>query len=202
MMNQPQPKQCFTIGYGDYPIDRFITVLQNISIDVIIDVRSSPYSRFNPHFNRENLDKSLKEKDIEYQFMGDRLGGRYTDPGLLFPDGTVDYRKVRDTELFREGTSQLLSLIASGKTIALMCAEKEPERCHRFALIAPVLQSKGISVIHIRPDMKLQTNGDLEREMDSSFFDTSQVSITGEPVDFIDLMYEWVNREIAFKGKG
>jgi len=202
MMNQPQPKQCFTIGYGDYPIDRFITVLQNISIDVIIDVRSSPYSRFNPHFNRENLDKSLKEKDIEYQFMGDRLGGRYTDPGLLFPDGTVDYRKVMDTELFREGTSQLLSLIASGKTIALMCAEKEPERCHRFALIAPVLQSKGISVIHIRPDMKLQTNGDLEREMDSSFFDTSQVSITGEPVDFIDLMYEWVNREIAFKGKG
>jgi len=202
MMNQPQPKQCFTIGYGDYPIDRFITVLQNISIDVIIDVRSSPYSRFNPHFNRENLDKSLKEKDIEYQFMGDRLGGRYTDPGLLFPDGTVDYRKVRDTELFREGTSQLLSLIASGKTIALMCAEKEPERCHRFALIAPVLQSKGISVIHIRPDMKLQTNGDLEREMDSSFFDTSQVSITGEPVDFIDLMYERVNREIAFKGKG
>jgi uncharacterized protein (DUF488 family) len=109
---------------------------------------------------------------------------------------------VRDTELFRKGISQLLSLIASGKTIALMCAEKEPERCHRFALISPVLQSKGISVIHIHPDMKLQTNEDLERELVNSFFDTSQVSITGEPVDFIDLMYERVNREIAFKGKG
>jgi len=202
MMNQLQPEKCFTIGYGDYPIDRFITFLQNIDIDTIIDVRSSPYSRFNPHFNRENLDKSLKEKDIQYQFMGDRLGGRYTDPGLLFPDGTVDYRKVQDTENFQEGINEVLLIISSGKKIALMCAEKEPERCHRFALISPVLQSKGISVIHIHPDMKLQTNEDLERELVNSFFDTSQVSITGEPVDFIDLMYERVNREIAFKGKG
>ena len=169
---------------------------------MIIDVRSSPYSRFNPHFNRENLENSLNRNDIGYQYMGEQIGGRYTDPGLLFFNGTVDYRKVRDTQRFREGTSQLLSLIASGKTIALMCAEKEPERCHRFALISPVLQSKGISVIHIRPDMKLQTNEDLERELVSSFFDTSQVSITGEPVDFIDLMYERVNREIAFRGKG
>jgi uncharacterized protein (DUF488 family) len=55
MMQQSQPKECFTIGYGNYPIDRFITFLQNISCDLIIDVRSSPYSRFNPHFNRENL---------------------------------------------------------------------------------------------------------------------------------------------------
>ena len=202
MTIQPQGKKCFTIGYGNYPLDLFITFLQNVSIDLIIDVRSSPYSRFNPHFNRENFDKSLKEKNIQYQFMGDRLGGRYTAPGLLFPDGTVDYRKVRDTELFRKGISQILSIIASGKTIALMCAEKEPERCHRFALIAPVLQSKGISVIHIRPEMKLQTNEDLERELVSSFFDTSQISITSEPVDFIDLMYERVNREIAFKGIG
>jgi uncharacterized protein (DUF488 family) len=199
MMHQPQPKQCFTIGYGNYPIDRFITFLQDISIDVIIDVRSSPYSRFNPHFNRENLENSLNRSDIGYQYMGEQIGGRYSDPGLLFPDGTVDYRKVRDTQRFREGISQILSIIPSGKTIALMCVEKEPERCHRFALISPVLQSKGISVIHIRPEMKLQTNEDLEREMVDSFFDTSQVSITGEPVDFIDLMYERVNRGIGSK---
>ena len=201
MMHQSQQKQCFTIGYGDYPIDRFITVLQKISSEVIIDVRSSPYSRFNPHFNRENLENSLHRIDIGYQYMGDKIGGRYTDPGLLFPDGTVDYRKVRDTEPFREGISQLLSIIASGKKIALMCAEKEPERCHRFALISPVLQSKGISVIHIRPDMRLQANEDLERELVDSFFNTSQVSITGEPVDFIDLMYERVNRGIGGKWK-
>jgi uncharacterized protein (DUF488 family) len=199
MMHQQQSKQCFTIGHGNYPIDRFIDILRHIGIGTIIDVRSTPYSRFNPYFNRENLERSLKERGIGYQFMGDRLGGRYTDPGLLFPDGRVNYRKVQETELFKEGIGQLISIISSGKTIALMCAEKEPERCHRFALISPVLQDKGISVVHIRPEGKLQANEDLEREMVDSFFDTSQVSISGEPVDFVGLMYERVNREIAFK---
>ena len=82
-----------------------------------------------------------------------------------------------------------------------MCAEKEPERCHRFALISPVLQSKGISVIHIRPDMRLQANEDLERELIDSFFDTSQVSITGEPVDFVAEMYKKVGRRCGWKKK-
>jgi len=83
VMHQPQPKQCFTIGYGDYPIDRFITVLQNISIDVIIDVRSSPYSRFNPQFNRENLENSLNRSDIGYRYMGKWKGSAHRAPFLF-----------------------------------------------------------------------------------------------------------------------
>jgi hypothetical protein len=102
MTHQPQSKQCFTIGNGNYPIDLFIDSVRSAGIDTIIDVRSSPYSRFDPHFNRENLNKSLKERAINYRFMGDQLGGKYTDPSLLFPDGTVNYRKVQDTELFKE----------------------------------------------------------------------------------------------------
>lgn len=197
IIHQTQPKQCYTIGHGNYPIDQFITFLLNISIDLIIDVRSSPYSRFNPHFNRENLEKSLITNYVDYRFMGDKIGGRQSDPCLLFPDGTVNYRKVQETEKFQEGINDVLSIITSGKKVALMCAEKEPERCHRFALISPVLQAKGISVIHIRPDGKLQANEDLERELVESFFDTSQVSITGEPVAFVAEMYERVNREIG-----
>jgi uncharacterized protein (DUF488 family) len=190
---QTRPKQCFTIGHGNYPIDRFITFLQNIGIDLIIDVRSSPYSRFNPHFNREKLEKSLIMNDINYRYLGDKIGGRQSDPCLLFQDGTVNYRKVQETDKFRAGINEVVSIISSGKKIALMCAEKEPERCHRFALISPVLQAKGISVIHIRPEGKLQSNEDLERELVDSFFDTSQISITGEPVDFIAKMYERVS---------
>ena len=119
MMYQPQPKQCFTIGYGNYPIEQFITVLQKISIDVIIDVRSSPYSRFNPHFNREKFEKSLIMNKIDYRYMGDKIGGRYTNPRLLFPDGTVNYRKVQETEKFQEGINEVISIISSGKKIAL-----------------------------------------------------------------------------------
>ena len=152
MMHNLQTRTCFTIGHGNYPTDLFIDAVRSAGIDTIIDVRSTPYSRFNPHFNRENLEKFLKESAINYRFMGDRLGGRYTDPSVLFPDGTVDYRKVQETKLFKEGIGRLLAIISGGRKIALMCAEKEPERCHRFVLISPVLQSKGISVVHIRPN--------------------------------------------------
>jgi len=190
-------KQCFTIGYGNSSIDLFLNILTNVGIDTILDVRSSPYSRFNPSFRRDNLENSLIRNNIGYRFMGNRIGGRYMDPALLLPDGTVNYKKVQNTEQFKEGISQVLSIISSKKKIALMCAEKEPERCHRFALISPVLQAKGISVIHIRPDGKLQANEDLEREMVVSFFDTSQVSITGTPVNYVGMMYDRVNRGIG-----
>jgi uncharacterized protein (DUF488 family) len=201
MMHQPQPKLCFTIGYGIYPIDQFITFIQKISIDVIIDVRSSPYSRFNPHFNRENLEKSLIMNNIDYRFLGDKIGGRYTDPGLLFPDGTVNYKKVQNTEKFQEGINEVLSIIFSGKKLALMCVEKEPERCHRFALISPVLQSKGISVIHICPDMRLQANEDLEQELVKLVGDRKQTTIIDDPVNQIEAMYEKLNKKIAHKAK-
>jgi len=197
MSHQQQSKQCFTIGHGNNPIDLFIGSVRTAGIDTIIDVRSSPYSRFNPHFNRENLEKALKERGIDYRFMGDQLGGRYTDAGLLFPDGTVNYRKVQETELFKDGIGRLMAIISSGKTIALMCAEKEPERCHRFILISPVLQSKGISVVHIRPDGELQVNEDLEQEKIDSFFDNKQVDLSSGPVDFAGRM----NRGIGYKRK-
>jgi len=201
VIHQPQPKQCFTIGYGNYPIDLFITFLQNIGIDTIIDVRSSPYSRFNPHFNRENLEKSLIKNNVDYRYMGDQIGGRYSNPNLLFPDSTVNYRKVQDTEKFQEGINEVLLIISSGKKIALMCAEKEPERCHRFALISPVLQAKGISVIHIRPEGQLQTNEELERELLKPVRDSKQTTIIDDPVDQIAVMYEKLNKKIAHKGK-
>ncbi|MCX6692563.1 MAG: DUF488 domain-containing protein [Methanoregula sp.] len=201
MMHNLQTRTCFTIGHGNYPIDLFIDNVRSARIDTIIDVRSSPYSRFNPQFNRENLEKLLKESAIGYLFMGDKIGGRYSNPNLLFPDGTVNYRKVQDVEKFQVGINELLSIISSGKKIALMCAEKEPERCHRFALISPVLQSMGISVVHIRPEGKLQANEELEQELVDSFFDTSQASISGEPVDFVALMYERVNMGIGGKRK-
>ena len=194
-------KKCYTIGYGNYPFDRFITFLQNVGIDRVIDVRSTPYSRFNPHFNRETLEKSLGRNEIGYRHMGEQIGGRYSDPGLLFPDGTVDYRKVRETKKFQDGIAEVLSIISSGKMIALMCAESKPEKCHRFALVSRDLQSKGIRVIHLRPDMTLQANEDLEKELINLLVDTRQKTISGEPVDYRDLMYEKLNRNIAFKVK-
>jgi uncharacterized protein (DUF488 family) len=201
MMPNPPLKKCFTIGYGDYPIDLFIYFLQHIGIETIIDVRSSPYSKYNPYFNRDNLEKYLSKNGIGYIYMGDRIGGRYSSPSLLFPDGTVNYQKVQCTDVFQEGIHNLLSIIESGKKIVLMCAEKEPEKCHRFALISRVLQSKGINVIHIRPEIKLQANEDLEKELIKTTIDNRQANISDEPVNAVDAMYEKLNKKIAYKIK-
>jgi len=194
-------KKCFTIGYGDYPIELFLYILQKTGIDTIIDVRSSPYSKYNFFFNRDNLEKILVKNQIDYRYMGDKIGGRYSNPSLFFPDGTVNYQKVQNTELFQEGISQVLSIISSGKKIALMCAEKEPERCHRFALISKILQLREVKVIHIRPEIKLQANEDLEKELISSIIVNKQARISSEPVNLVDSMYEKLNKKIAYKSK-
>jgi hypothetical protein len=201
MIQNPATQKCFTIGYGDYPIDLFIYFLQHVGIDTIIDVRSSPYSKYNPYFNRDNLENSLKKHNIGYQFMGNQIGGRYSNPNLLYPDGTVNYQKVQSTETFQEGINRLLSIISSGKKIALMCAEKEPERCHRFALISRVLQSKNIKVTHIRPEIRLQANEDLENELIKTTIDNRQQNISDIPVNAVDSMYERLNKKIAYKIK-
>jgi uncharacterized protein (DUF488 family) len=183
-----QTRKCYTIGYGDYPIEMFLYFLQKTGIDIIVDVRSTPYSRYNPGFNRDNLNRTLMENQIDYRYMGDKIGGRYSDPDLLFPDGTVNYEKVQSTEGFQDGIRQVMALISGGKKIALMCAEKEPEKCHRFALISPVLQSKGISVIHICPEIILRANEDLEQKLINSITDSRQVMLFSEPDNQSDSM--------------
>ena len=161
-MHEVSSSCCYTVGHSTHPVDRFISLLHQTGIDTVIDVRSTPYSRFNPQFNRQNLEKSLTEEHIKYEFFGDRLGGRYTDPALLLPNGTVDYRKVQDTEQFKKGIGRLMEIIASGKLVALMCAEKEPEKCHRFLLIAPILEEAGVRVVHVRGDGTFQDHGTSE----------------------------------------
>jgi len=178
MTSNARKRTCFSIGYGNEPIDRFIAVLHGCGIDTLVDVRSVPFSRWRPDFNKENLKKILADKRIKYIWMGDRLGGRYTDPALLNPDGSVNYRKVQETEKFREGITGLLALIGSGKVVALICAERDPERCHRFLLVAPALMAAGARVVHVLGDGTLKDHGELA----GSWSGNRQVDLSGEPV--------------------
>lgn len=97
-----QDKPIYTIGHSNHTLEKFVDLLQENNITAVADVRSIPYSRFNPQFNRDQLKESLNKKNIKYLFMGKELGGR-PDASEYYNEGTVDYEKVANKEEFRNG---------------------------------------------------------------------------------------------------
>lgn len=156
---------CYTIGHSNHTLEKFAQLLARNGIDCVIDVRSAPYSRHVPQYNRENIERELKKLDVLYVFMGAELGAMRTDPDLLFPDGGVDYERVRETASFRRGIDRVMDGIGKGFTIALMCAEKDPLDCHRFVLVTCALQLKGAQVGHILEDGSVVRNAELEAKL-------------------------------------
>lgn len=147
-----------TIGHSNHPADVFARLLGEHAVTVLIDVRSAPYSRFHPQFNRAALAGTLAAAGIEYVYLGGALGGRPNDPGL-YDDGRVRYERVARTAAFRDAVEQVGER-AGRDRLALMCAERDPLACHRALLVAPALEERGATVAHILADGALETHGD------------------------------------------
>ena len=154
----PKSSAIFTIGHSTHSIDAFIALLQQHSVTALADVRSAPYSRFNPQFNKEALMRKLPY-GIKYVFLGRELGAQPDDQSC-YENGRVQYRRLAQTELFRGGIERVRKE-ASECHIALMCAEKEPLDCHRTLLVAHDFYGQGVEVMHIL------CNGGLEQHWDS-----------------------------------
>jgi uncharacterized protein (DUF488 family) len=136
-----------TIGHSNHEFADLLTLLRQHGIQLVADVRSSPYSRYVPQANRETLSRALESAGIAYRWMGDRLGGK--------PEGAVaDYDELGASPAFQQGIADLLSLAADHSTI-LMCSEGDHRKCHRHKLITPALLDQGVHVLHIQPDGKL-----------------------------------------------
>jgi uncharacterized protein (DUF488 family) len=148
----------FTIGHSTQPTGRFIALLKQHGITAVADVRSKPYSRINPQFNREDLRDTLRENGIAYVFLGKELGARSEDRACYL-DGKVQYGRLAQTELFRHGLDRVQEG-ARNFCVALMCAEKEPLECHRTILVARYLETLGLEVRHILGDGRLENHAD------------------------------------------
>jgi uncharacterized protein (DUF488 family) len=142
--------EIFTIGHSTHPIERFVELLAGQGVQVLADVRSTPFSRFNPQFNREKLAKNLAGAGIRYEFMGDALGARSTDPAC-YEDGRVSYARLAESAAFKRGIEQLVDA-AGAQRVAIMCAEKEPLDCHRTILVGRALERAHVNVRHILAD--------------------------------------------------
>lgn len=155
-------RQIFTIGHSTHPLETFLALLNNHSINCIIDVRSTPFSRMAPQYNKKPLTNYLRSYGITYGHLPDEFGARHHDKTLLDEDGVVDFSKVRQTASFRQGVDRLKNGVDMGYTIALMCAEANPFDCHRFAMISYQLVREGFDVRHILKDSQVLGNADLE----------------------------------------
>lgn len=135
----------FTIGHSTRSIEEFTELLRIYNIKEIVDVRSIPRSRYNPQFNEDTLEQSLKQNNIKYKHLK-KLGGlRHSKKDSINLGwhntsfrGFADYMAAPE---FSEGLEALMK-IASTKETVIMCAEAVPWRCHR-SLIADALIKKG-----------------------------------------------------------
>lgn len=146
----------FSIGHSVHPIETFISLLTRHSVTAIADVRSSPYSRHTPQFNREPLKEKLKAAGVSYVFLGRELGARSEDRNCYL-GGKVQYELLARTPLFHSGLSRVIEG-ASEHRIALLCAEKDPMTCHRAILICRHLVKKGMDVSHILDDGRIEAH--------------------------------------------
>lgn len=170
----------FTIGHSDHSYDDFLGLLRKHQITAIADVRSSPYSRRSPHFNREALRDELSADGVSYVFLGGELGGRPKD-NSLFRRGAANYEAMAEQPAFKIGIERVVKGIEK-YNIALMCSEKHPLECHRCLLVGRALKDSGIEVIHIFSDGGTIDHSILEEELLSLVYD--ERTIQAIPRDF------------------
>lgn len=143
--------EVFTIGHSNHPIGAFLMLLERHRAMAVADVRSVPYSRRHPQFNRRTLERSLGERGIRYLFLGAELGARSPDPACYDEEGRVQFARLAQTGLFLRGIARVLEEAAHSR-LALLCAERDPAGCHRTILVAPALRKHHALVTHILAD--------------------------------------------------
>lgn len=168
----------YTIGHSNYAFEDFVALLAQQKIEVVVDVRSNPYSRYATYFTGSALKPLLHEAGYKYLFLGKEIGGKPTDPRFLDEEGYVDYSLVAQSELFQGGMNRLETGVQKYR-VAAMCGEENPTGCHRRNLIAKEAARRGIEVIHIRKGGILNTEEDLLFEENGPPPEATQLTLFG-----------------------
>ncbi len=175
-----EKKSLYTIGHGNRKPEDFLALLKEFGIEYLIDVRSQPYSKFNPQFNQNDLKFFLERNDIKYVFMGDTIGGRPKDTSCYDYEGKVDYEVVKTKEFFLNGIDRLKTAYDKDINVVIMCSESKPCECHRSKLIGKVLITDNIILKHIDEKGKLKDQLTVINELNKGL---SEYDLFGNPTN-------------------
>lgn len=156
----------YTIGHSNHHIEKFIELLEMHEIDILIDIRSAPSSKYAKQYNQKALMVSLKDASIEYKYMGKSLGGRPKDSSVLSSNGMIIRENIENTDWYQRGIKELIETSTKHKRIAFMCSEEDPTHCHRGFIVSNTLIEKGIQILHIRANGDTQALGLLNSPTD------------------------------------
>jgi uncharacterized protein (DUF488 family) len=155
------PPIVWTVGHSNHDLEGFVALVQRHHIAYLVDVRSYPFSRFVPHFNREKLQATMEAHGIRYVFLGLVLGGRPQRDDQFDAEGHALYGKMAQEPAFTEAIDRLLRG-ASEHRLALLCSCGQSRECHRRLLLGKVLCDRGAELRHILPDGAVLTERSVE----------------------------------------
>jgi uncharacterized protein (DUF488 family) len=145
------PDPVYTVGHSVRPLADFIDLLRQARVGVLVDVRRYPASRRHPQFGRDALASAVAGHGIAYEHepdLGGRRQPRRDSPNTAWTQAVFrGYADHMATPEFREALARVQARAAEA-TVAVMCAEAVPWRCHR-QLIADALLAAGHRVMHI-----------------------------------------------------
>ena len=184
----------FTIGHSSHPGERFVELLRMHEVTAVCDVRSVPYSRRNPQFNRETLRNSLGRVGISYVPLAEELGARRSEEGCYDDEGRVVFERVAEVPAFAAGLERVRRGVET-HSVALMCAEGEPLACHRTILVCRALRG-ALAIAHILRDGALEPHEDAERRLVRlAGLDQGELFAAD---DAVERAYAWQARRIAY----
>jgi uncharacterized protein (DUF488 family) len=172
-MPDPDTLQVLTIGHSNHPVEHFQGLLSEHGVEVLVDVRSWPHSRYVEWVDRSCLPDVAQTVKARYLFLGEELGGRPEGPEFYDAEGHVLYGRVAESELFRSGIERLKKG-AEQYRVAIMCSEENPTSCHRRLLVAKVLLEQGFTITHIRGDGRCEVESEPINLSAGSLFDDEE----------------------------
>jgi len=196
----------FTIGHSNYNVEKLIDMLRYYNINCVVDIRGTPYSKYNVQYNKETIRNTLIKEGFVYIYMAKEFAAKRENKVSYNKEGYSDFEKVVKEDDFINGVKRLKNGCEKGYRIALLGAMQDPIRCHRSILLGRELENYGFTINHILDDYSIKDQRYIEeRLLDKYFENRNQIaiySLIGVSIsndEMINKAYQMANKEIGYR---